>query len=88
MRTLLLFAILIGIFTFLKSVLKKQRTFNIQLLISMMLFGGIGYAVGDYYLDSGWAIFGAVFGVLVGVELKEKLYQVIGMIYRDFTEGR
>jgi len=52
----------------------------------MMFFGGIGFAVGNHYGGFGWATFGAVFGLLLGIELKEKLFQVVHMVYRDILE--
>ena len=52
----------------------------------MMFFGGIGFAVGNHYWGSGWELYGAVFGLLVGIELKEKLFQVVHMVYRDILE--
>ncbi len=86
MRTLILIGVLLWFFSVLGSLFKKRTSMNVQLLISMMFFGGIGYAVGDHYWGSGWATFGAVFGVLAGIELKEKFFQVIRIVYKDIIE--
>ncbi len=86
MRTLIFIMVLLLFFTLLKSAFKKRTPFNVQLLISMMFFGGIGFAVGNHYWGLGWATFGAVFGLLLGIELKEKLFQVVHMVYRDILE--
>ena len=48
-----------------------------------MIFAGIGFAIGEHYHSLGWGIFGAVLGGLVGIEVKEKLFQVVNMIYID-----
>ncbi len=86
MRTLILFGLLLWFFSLLRSIFKKRTSLSVQLLISMMFFGGIGFAVGNHYWGSGWATFGAVFGLLVGIELKEKLFQVIHIVYKDIIE--
>jgi len=51
----------------------------------MMFFGGIGFAFGHHYSD-GWAIFGSIFGVLVGIEYKDHLFRLLHMLYRDITQ--
>lgn len=58
-------------------------SFNTRILISVMIFAGIGFAIGEHYHSLGWGIFGAVLGGLVGIEVKEKLFQVVNMIYID-----
>ena len=88
MRTLIMIGMLVWFFSALRSAFKKRTSLSVQLLISMMFFGGIGFAVGDHYWGSGWAIFGAVFGLLVGIELKEKLFQAVRMIYKDLAEDK
>lgn len=88
MRILIMIGMLVWFFSIIKSIFKKRTSLSVQLLISMMFFGGIGFAVGDHYWGSGWATFGAVFGVLVGIELKEKLFQTIRMVYKDITEDK
>ena len=85
MRTLILVVVLLLFFTLLKSAFKKRAPLNTQLLISMMSFGGIGFAIGNHY-GLGWATFGVVFGLLLGIELKEKLFQVVHMVYKDILE--
>lgn len=50
-----------------------------------MIFAGIGFAIGEHYYSLGWGIFGAVLGGLIGIEVKEKLFQVVNMIYIDLT---
>ena len=51
----------------------------------MMFFGGIGFALGHYF-SFGWSVFGATFGVLVGIEYKDKLFDLLHLVYRDITE--
>lgn len=67
------------------KILLDRLTFNLPSLISLLLFGAIGFAVGTHYSE-GWAVFGAIFGGVVGIELKDKLYEVVGAVYRDITD--
>ena len=86
MRYLLFLVVMMLFFILLKGLFRKREPWDIQLLISIMLFAGIGFAIGDHYLGLGWAIFGAIFGILIGIELKEKLFQLLDMVYRDIVE--
>jgi len=61
-------------------------SFNIQTLISIMIFAGIGFAIGEHYYSLEWGMFGAVLGGLIGIEVKEKLFKILDMIYRDLAE--
>jgi uncharacterized membrane protein len=56
------------------------------MLISVMIFAGIGFAIGEHYYSLGWGIFGAVLGGLIGIEVKEKLFKMIDMVYAEFIE--
>jgi len=58
-------------------------SYNIQTLISVMIFAGLGFAIGEHYYTLGWSIFGAVLGGLIGIEVKEKLFKMIDMVYAD-----
>jgi len=78
--------ILFILFSVVRGFFKQRTPVNIQLLISVMFFAGVGFAFGSHF-SSGWAIFGAVFGVLIGAEYKEKLFDVLHLIYRDITEN-
>lgn len=60
---------------------------NVRTIISMLFFGGIGYAVGAQ-VSGDWSMFGAIFGVFLGIELKKKPFDVTGEIYRDITDER
>jgi len=51
----------------------------------MMFFGGIGFAFGHHF-SAGWAVFGSIFGALVGIEYKDQLFRLLHMLYRDITE--
>jgi hypothetical protein len=51
----------------------------------MMFFGGVGYALGQHF-SSGWAVFGAGFGVLIGIEYKDNLFKFLHLLYRDIVE--
>ena len=86
MRYLLFLVVMMLFFILLKELFRKREPWDIQLLISIMLFSGIGFAIGDHYFGLGWAIFGAIFGILIGIELKEKLFQLLYMVYRDIVE--
>ena len=85
MRMLILVVVVLLFFSLLRSVFKKRTSLNVQLLISMMFFGAIGFTIGNHY-SLGWATFGAVFGLLLGIELKEKLFQIVHMVYKDILE--
>ncbi len=82
-RVILLFTIIVWFF----ALLLRGREVSVRLLISMMFFAGVGYAVGDSISD-GWSIYGALLGMLVGIEIKERFFQLLQMIYQDFTEER
>ena len=84
MRYLIIIFALVMIYRTFKGL--SSLSFNIQTLISTMIFAGIGFAIGEHYYSLGWGIFGAVLGGLVGIEVKEKLFQVVDMIYIDLTE--
>ena len=75
----------VGFIWWFTSWLKKRRAFNVKVLISMMFFAGVGFALGDYVGD-GWGIFGLFFGLLVGIELKEKFYDTVKILYKDLME--
>jgi hypothetical protein len=77
--------LLLVIFGIVRSIFKQHTPMNIRLLISMMFFGGIGFAFGNYFTP-GWAIFGSVFGILIGIEYKDKLFELLHLVYRDITE--
>jgi len=51
-----------------------------------MIFAGIGFAIGEHYYSLEWGMFGAVLGGLIGIEVKEKLFKILDMIYRDLAE--
>ena len=78
--------VLLVLFSMVRYIFKQRTPFNIQLLISMMFFGGIGFSLGSHF-SSGWAVFGAVFGILVGAEYKEQLFDLLHLVYRDITEN-
>jgi hypothetical protein len=49
---------------------------GLGLIISALIGGGIGFAVGNL-AGLGWAIFGAVLGSLVGIAFKKKHYATV-----------
>jgi len=84
MRYLIIIFALLMIYRAFKGL--PSLSFNIQTLISIMIFTGIGFAIGEHYSSLGWGIFGAVLGGLVAIEVKEKLFKILDMIYADLTE--
>ena len=88
MKFLIIIGMFVAFYSVIKSLFKKSNLLNIKLLISIMFFGGMGFAIGDYYLSSGWATFGAGFGVLVGIELKDKLFEAVEKVYQDLLDER
>jgi len=83
MRYLIIIFAIVILYRTLKGL--SSISFNTQTLISVMIFAGIGFAIGEHYYSLGWGIFGAVLGGLIGIEVKEKLFQVVNMIYIDLT---
>jgi len=77
--------VLFLLFSIARKIFSTSTPLNIKLFISMMFFGGIGFAFGHHFSD-GWAIFGSIFGVLVGIEYKDHLFRLLHMLYRDITE--
>ena len=77
--------ILFLLFSIVRRIFSTTTPINIKLLISMMFFGGIGFAFGHHF-GFGWAVFGSVFGVLVGIEYKDHLFRLLHILYRDITE--
>jgi len=84
MRYLIIILILILLYRVFKEL--SSISLNIQMLISVMIFAGIGFAIGEHYYTLGWGIFGAVLGGLLGIEVKEKLFNMIDMVYAEFIE--
>ena len=84
MRYLIIIFALLMIYRTFKGL--PSLSFNIQTLISVMIFAGIGFAIGEHYCSLGWGIFGAILGGLVGIELKDKLYEAVEMVYKDIVE--
>lgn len=84
MRYLIIIFALVMIYKTLKGL--SRKTFDTRMLISIMIFSGIGFAMGEHYATFGWGIFGAVLGGLVGIEIKEKLFHGIDMLYADLIE--
>jgi phosphoglycerol transferase MdoB-like AlkP superfamily enzyme len=87
-RFLLLFVTIVTLlllfFTLLRRRFAQHTPISIKLLLSMLFFGGVGFAMGEYFSE-GWAIFGAIFGALVGIEYKEKLFSLLHLLYKDIT---
>ena len=86
MRFLLFLIVMLLVLFLIKTLFRKREPWDTKLYISIMLFAGLGFAIGDYYLGLGWALFGAIFGILIGIELKEKLFKLLEMLYRDIVE--
>lgn len=82
---LLNIAILFLLFSIVRKIFSTSTPINIKLLISMMFFGGIGFAFGHHF-SVGWAVFGSIFGVLIGIEYKNHLFRLLHMLYRDIIE--
>jgi len=78
--------ILFILFSITRRVFRQSTPFNVKILISMMFFGGVGFAFGQHF-SSGWAMFGATFGVLLGIEYKDKLFEFLHLLYSDITKN-
>ena len=85
MRIILSILLLLFLVSVLRRLLSRTASLDVKLLIVVLIFGGIGYAIGDHYSD-GWAWFGVVLGGLIAVEVKENFYRVVDMLYDEFRE--
>ncbi|NKQ41421.1 MAG: hypothetical protein HF962_07615 [Sulfurovum sp.] len=85
LRIVVLFMLFVALLVWIAMLLRRAISFDIKLLISMMLFAAMGYALLDEY-GSGWAAFGAAFGLLIGIEIKERFYKTLQDIYKDLTK--
>ena len=77
--------ILFILFSIARRLFRQTTPINVKILISMMFFVGVGFALGQHF-SSSWAVFGAGFGVLVGIEYKDTLFRFLHLIYRDIVE--
>jgi hypothetical protein len=89
MRIMIIIAIsiliLFVLFSIARRLFSQATPINVKILISMMFFGGVGFAFGQHF-SSGWAVFGAGFGVLIGIEYKDNLFKFLHLLYRDIVE--
>jgi len=79
--------ILLILFSIFRRVFGKSTPLNIELFISMMFFGGVGFAFGHHF-SSGWEIFGSIFGAAIGLRYKDKLFEWLELLYKDITEDQ
>ena len=70
------FIIIIVVIFIIILLFQKRDFIDTQLLISALVFAGIGFAIGEHYQGLGWGVFGAALGLLIGIEVKETLFKV------------
>ena len=77
--------VLIIVIGVIKSFFNNSNFSITKFIISILFFGAIGYGLGTYVSD-GWGYFGMFFGAFLGIEFKEKLFELVEELYDDFLE--